>query len=249
MNEETGKSPKLKKWLRWMEVIRNEISELLRDESMFWEIQDIIRENPWIHKPNVFYDYLQRTYLSHTLAGLRRQIRPHKDSISLVGLLEEIAKTPAELSFRYFCSNVSESTARQGMYMTKEDFKKYADPNGEHVCPKMIEYDLRSFKSAIGVAEEYIDKRIAHWDKSEPELVPTSIETSQCFCVLESTYIKYHSLFYAERLNSLTPIYQHNWKEIFLEPWIKTGFGSAQGLIHMAEDFDDELPEFREYMQ
>ena len=26
-------------------------------------------------------------------------------------------------------------------------------------------------------------------------------------------------------------------------------FGSAQGLIIMAEDFDAELPEFREYMQ
>ena len=249
MNLEFEKSPKLKKWLKWMKTIRDEISGLLRDESMFWEIQDIIRENPRMRKPNVFYGYLRRTYLSHTLAGLRRQIKPHKDSISLVGLLEEIAKNPAELSFRYFCSNVSESAAGQGMYMTKEGFKKYADPNGEHVCPKMIEDDLVSFKSAIGIAEGFIDKRIAHMDKSEPEIEPTSSDTSQCFHVLESTYIKYHSLFYAERLNTLIPIYQYDWKEIFLEPWIKTGFGSAKGLIHMAEDFDDELPEFREYMQ
>ena len=249
MNQEFEKSPKLKKWLHWMEVIRDEISELLRDESMFWEIQDIIRENPRMHKPNVFYGYLRRTYLSHTLAGLRRQIKPHKNSISLVGLLEEIAKNPEELSFRYFCFILSESAAGQGLPMTKEDFKQYAAPNGQHVCPKMIEDDLGSFKSAIGIAEGYIDKRIAHRDKSEPEIVPTSSDTSQCFHVLEKTYIKYHSLFYAEILNTLTPIYQYNWKEIFLEPWIKTGFGSAKGLMHMAEDFDDELPGFREYTQ
>ena len=182
-------------------------------------------------------------------AGLRRQIKPHKDSISLVGLLEEFAKSPGELSFTYYCSLLSEPAAGQGMSMTKEDFKQYADPNERHVCPKMIEDDLGSFKSAIEVAEEYVDKRIAHWDKSEPELAPTSTETSQCLYVLEMTYIKYHSLFYAKRLNTLTPIYQYNWKDIFLEPWIKTGFGSAKGLMHMAENFDDGLPEFREYMQ
>ena len=249
MNQKFEKSPKLEKWLKWMKTIRDEISGLLRDESMFWEIQDIIRENPQMQKPNVFCGYLRRTYLSHTLAGLRRQIKPHKNSISLVGLLEEIAKNPEELSFRYFCFILSESAAGQGLPMTKEDFKQYADPNGQHVCPKMIEDDLGSFKSAIGIAEGYIDKRIAHRDKSEPEIVPTSSDTSQCFHVLEMTYIKYHSLFYAEILNTLTPIYQYDWKEIFLEPWIKTGFGSAKGLIHMAEDFDDELPEFREYTQ
>ena len=81
---------------------------------MFLEIQDIIRENPRMRKPNVFYGYLRRTYLSHALAGLRRQIKPHKDSISLVGLLEEFAKNPEELSFRYYCSILSEPAAGQG---------------------------------------------------------------------------------------------------------------------------------------
>ena len=45
------------------------------------------------------------------------------------------------------------------------------------------------------------------------------------------------------------PTYQYEWKTIFLEPWLKTGFGSAKGRIHIAEDFDDELPDFKEYME
>ena len=75
---------------------------------MFWEVQDIIRENPRIQKPSAFYSYLGRTYLSHALAGLRRQIKPQKDSISFVGLLYEIAKNPEELSRNYYrslCAN------------------------------------------------------------------------------------------------------------------------------------------------
>ena len=35
MNQEFEKSPKLQKWLHWMETIRNEISGLLRDEACF----------------------------------------------------------------------------------------------------------------------------------------------------------------------------------------------------------------------
>ena len=43
------------------------------------------------------------------------------------------------------------------------------------------------------------------------------------------------------------PTYQYEWKSIFCEPWLKVGFGSAKGLIHVSEDFDDELPDFKEY--
>ncbi|MCE2396400.1 hypothetical protein J4G02_17840 [Candidatus Poribacteria bacterium] len=75
MNHEFKMSPKLKKWQKWMEIIQGEIQRLLRDTSMFWEVQDIIRENPRIQKPSAFYSYLGRTYLSHALAGLRRQIK------------------------------------------------------------------------------------------------------------------------------------------------------------------------------
>ena len=45
------------------------------------------------------------------------------------------------------------------------------------------------------------------------------------------------------------PTYQYEWKTIFLEPWLKAVAGSAKGLIHIREDFDDELPDFKEYME
>ena len=66
---------------------------------------------------------------------------------------------------------------------------------------------------------------------------------------LDKTYVKYHLLFYAESIDTLMPTYQYEWKKIFLEPWLKTGFGSAKGHIRIGEDFDDELPDFKEYME
>ena len=104
MNQKFKISPKLKKWLKWMKVIEKEIYGLVVDANMCREVRDIIGDNPRIQKPSAFYNYLSRTYFSHALAGLRRQIKPQKDSISLVGLLDDIAKNPEELSFKYYCS-------------------------------------------------------------------------------------------------------------------------------------------------
>ena len=265
-------SPKLEKWLRWMETIQGKIRGLLRDTNMFWEVQDIIRANPRIQKPSAFYSYLGRTYLSHALSGLRRQIKPQKDSISFVGLLDDIAKNPEELSRSYYRSlcaypdgpDISqiemegkEELEEVGIVDTSQlkdsipvdDFAPYADAIGEHVCPQVLSDDLKMLKSAAENLEEYADKRIAHWDKRKPKVVPTFGELDDCIKLLDKTYVKYHLLFYAESIDTLMPTYQYEWKAIFLEPWLKTGAGSAKGLIHIGEDFDDELPDFKEYME
>ena len=265
-------SPKLKKWRKWMKAIEKEIYSLVVDANMFWEVQDIIRENPRIQKPSAFYSYLGRTYLSHALAGLRRQIKPQKDSISFVGLLDEIAKNPEELSRSYYRSlctypdgpdiSQMEMEGREGLeevgiadssppkdLIKMDDFAPYADASGEHVCPKMVEDDLKRLKSAVETHEKFADKHIAHWDKDEPDVIPTFGELDDCIKLLDKTYMKYHLLFYAESIDTLMPTYQCEWKTVFLEPWLKTGFGSAKGLIHIGEDFDDELPDFKEYME
>ena len=262
MNQEFKISPKLKKWLKWMEIIQSEIQTLLRDTSMFWEVQDIIRENPRIQKPSAFYSYLGRTYLSHALSGLRRQIKPQKDGISFVGLLDDIAKNPEELSFKYYCSiRWSESAAQQlaksglarfglgPQEVAKSEFEKYADASGKHVCPMMVKGDIDKLKKSAKACEDFADKRIVHWDKDNPTVIPTFGELDDCIKLLDKTYVKYHLLFYAESIDTLMPTYQYEWKTIFLEPWLKTGFGSAKGRIHIGEDFDDELPDFKEYME
>ena len=166
MNSEFKISPKLNKWLKWMETIQSEIQKLLRDTNMFWEVQDIIRENPRIQKPSAFYSYLGRTYLSHALSGLRRQIKPQKDSISFVGLLEDVAKNPEELSRSYYRSLCAypdgpeisqiEMAGREDLeevgitgnsqlkdLIQMDDFARYADASGEHVCPQMVKDDMR----------------------------------------------------------------------------------------------------------
>ena len=123
MNQKFEKSQKLEKWLRWMETIHNEIQALVADANIFWEVQDLILENPRIQKPNTFYSYLARTYLSHALVGLRRQTKLQKDSISFVRLLDEIAKNPEELSRSYFNSRHPHSNGPNDQVVGKADLE------------------------------------------------------------------------------------------------------------------------------
>lgn len=230
MNQKFVKSQKLEKWLEWMKTIHGEIATLLLDIKVFWKVQDIIRRNPHIQKPSYFYHYLERSYISHALAGLRRQIKPQKDSISFVGLLKDIAKNPDELSFRYYLS-IRESEAefqrfqRSGVpfpyqEMIEKEFKRYADPNCKHVCPKIVKDDLKKLKETAKTCEDFADKRIAHRDKRELKSVLTYPELDDCLKLLEKTYIKYHLLFYANGTPTLYPEPQHDWKVIFREPWL-----------------------------
>ena len=270
MNQKFEKSQQLEKWLKWMETIHDEVRGLVQDANMFWEIQDIIRENPRIQKPNAFYSYLARTYLSHALIGLRRQTKLQKDSVSFVRLLDEIAKNPEELSSTYFNSChpysngpdldqvagkadleavgiVDASQLKEIIKM--DDFAPYADASGAYVCPQMVKNDKARLESKSKILAEFADNRVAHWDKRKPTVVPTFKALDDCIKLIDQMYVKYHFLFHAESMETLMPTYQYEWKSIFCEPWLKVGFGSAKGLIDISEDFDEELPDFREYTE
>jgi hypothetical protein len=95
---------RLKKWLGWLEVIEKDIQQLLIQQHIFWEVQDIIRNNKDIQIPSAFYGYLGRTYIAYIAMGIRRQVKDHKDSISFARLLKEISETPRVLSRQFYKS-------------------------------------------------------------------------------------------------------------------------------------------------
>ena len=79
---------KLSKWLRWLEVIKGEVQDLVVTKHTFHEVQGLIKDNPLLHQPTSFYDYLSRTYVSHIIIGLRRQLKSDKQGISMARLFE-----------------------------------------------------------------------------------------------------------------------------------------------------------------
>src|SRR4051812_22085529 len=94
--------PRLKKWIGWLKVIHDEIQQLVLAKDTFLEVQEIIKRNKKIQKPSSFYQYLSNTYVSHSIIGMRRQLKVDSQGISLARLLTEMADTPEVVSRKYY---------------------------------------------------------------------------------------------------------------------------------------------------
>ena len=209
--------PKLAKWIRWLKIIHDEIQHLVLAKDAFWEVQEIIKSNKRIQKPSYFYQYLGNTYVSHSVIGMRRQLKVDRQSISLARLLTEMAETPEVISRKYYRGLYSGSVVERFAY---RDFDKFSEPGAPHISKKMVLEDLRRLRAAGRKLEEYADRRVAHRDKREVKSPPLFRDGDAFIDLLDKLYVKYHLLFHASSMESLMPTYQYDWKEIFREPWI-----------------------------
>jgi hypothetical protein len=208
---------KLKKWIGWFEILHSEIQDLVVAKHTFQEVQKMIENNHLLHQHSSFYDYFSRTYVSHVLIGLRRQIKCSEDSISITRLFEEMIATPQIFQRSYYTEKYKGSIVED---FADNDFDKFAVQGSPHINPKLIADDLARLKDTCKRCEDFADKRIAHRDKREPKDLPTFVEVDMCIALLDELYIKYYLLFHASSMNTLLPTWQYDWQAIFQIPWI-----------------------------
>lgn len=205
------------KWNKWLDVIYSEITTLSVNRNIFWEVQDIIKNNPKIQKPSSFYEFLGGVYVTSALIGVRRQVKIDKNSISFARLLKEICDIPQVLSRTRFVSLYKGSTAEQ---FADRDFDKFAGKAGSHVDPDLVNFDLEKLKKKAKECEKYADRRVAHFDRRAIKNIPTFADLDDYIDFLEELIRKYYLLFRATSLVSILPVYQYDWKAIFREPWL-----------------------------
>ena len=208
---------RFQKWEKWLETIHEEVIDLVRSKHIFWKLGDIVKNNPKIQKPNSFYQFAGDTYFAYGVIGIRRQIKPHKDSISFARLLQEIVETPCVLSRERFVA-LYERGAR---YEANHDFAQFTREGAEYIDPNIVQQDLDQLKKLGHDVENFADKRIAHYDKQLVENVPSFGELDDCIDFLAELTGKYWLLFKAEALVDLLvmPTVDY-WDEIFRQPWI-----------------------------
>jgi hypothetical protein len=208
---------RLKKWIDWLKVIHDEIQQLVLAKDTFWEVQEIINRNKKIQKPSSFYEYLGNTYVSHSVIGMRRQLKVDSQSISLARLLTEMADTPEVVSRKYYKAMYAGSNVED---FADKDFDRFSARGAPHISKEMVLKDLKTLRDAGRKLEEYADRRVAHRDKRDVKAPPRFKDGDAFIELLDKLYVKYHLLFHAASMDSLMPTYQYDWKEIFREPWI-----------------------------
>jgi len=149
VREGTPVNQKIAKWRRWLDDIEKQICwDLLFKRKIFWQVQEIIRRNPKINKPNEFYEFLGRVYVDSAVMSVRRQvkIKIQKDSISLARLLKEIHDEPKLLSKAYFFEIYDLEPE-----VIEKVFAEYAGP-GEYIDPNLVQSDLEiSLEQSLGI--------------------------------------------------------------------------------------------------
>lgn len=210
-------SDRYKKWDRWIEIIKTEITDLAIHQNIFWEVQNIIKNNPKLDKPSSFYQFMGSTFAAYALMSIRRQVKINKDSISFARLLQEIYDNPKDISRKRFVSLYERSIVRD---LADRDFNKFTKPGLEHIDPVLVSGDLHRLRTQAKKCEAFADKTVAHIDLAKPKQIPVFKDLNDTIGVLCVLLKRYWLLFRAEGLVSVLPTYQYDWKAIFREPWI-----------------------------
>jgi hypothetical protein len=205
---------KLQKWIKWLDVIKVEISELLIGRNIFWQMLELIESNQVSKGKLILGHYLCSSYVSHVVMGIRRQIKIHRDSISFASLLEEIIKNPELISREYF----------KGLYINSpiankadDHFNEYSMDVYDHIDPKIVNSDLEHLKKYWATIKCLSDWRLAHRDKKNFKSVPQISELESCIETFEILCRKYHLIFHAEHIDLLPDYNKPDLKQIFYD--------------------------------
>jgi len=166
---------KIEKWIKWINIIHDEILHLSSYRYIFNEVKDIVKKNKNIQKPSAFYDFISTSFAASALSSIRRQIKIHKDSVSLSRLLKEISENPELISRDFYISLYGDEKD-----LGNEDFDDIAGNNKNHIESEQVLTDLINLKKITEKCEEYVDKRIAHRDIREVPEVPNFDNLDKC---------------------------------------------------------------------
>ncbi|MBW2740397.1 MAG: hypothetical protein JRE64_16470 [Deltaproteobacteria bacterium] len=207
---------KLQKWIKWLDVIKVEISELLIGRNIFWQMLELIESNQVSKGKLILGHYLCSSYVSHVVMGIRRQIKidKHKQNISFARLLAEIIDNPGLISRQYF-----KELYINGPIVNKADdhFNEYSMDVYDHIDPEMVKSDLKHLKKYSDNIENLSDQRLAHRDKKNFKSVPQISELESCIEAFEILCRKYYLIFHAEHIDLLSDYNEPDLKQIFYD--------------------------------
>jgi hypothetical protein len=185
-----------------------------------------VEQNPRVDRHSFFFGFFQSVYVDSVVMAIRRQVKVQKDSVSLAGLLTELAANPELVTRSEFVALYGST----GIFnMGESDFSKFASAGAAHIDPSLVLSDLASLRTLAASSEEYADRRIAHWDKREPTSALTAEAIFEALDELGRLVRKYYLLFFATSLE-ISPIPQGPVFHVFAEPWLPrpiSGAGSA----------------------
>ena len=199
-----------------------DLTDMLGKREMFWDLQEVAKENPNVLKPASFFDWMCRNYVVAQTVGIRSFVDQSKDSHSLWRMLFEILEHPGAIDRAAHVRMYR--TAPMGEEFGHMSFNAVAGKRATTLGQRAIRADMRRLEDASERVRRFVNKRIAHrTNPGEIRGLPKFIEVDAALTTLDAIFCKYNLLLRAQGMRTCHATRQYDWRDVLWEPWVVKG--------------------------
>lgn len=231
--QSTGATPTRRRWRRQPEICYRQVQDLAVRRHLFVEFRFLVEANPRLAKADsTFFDWLVLNYSDAMAIGIRRQVDPHRDAVSLLRILEEIAARPQLVSRTAFVARYRGQRPRNTELGRLEQdalreigharFDEIVSKGRSSLSTADLRRDLRRLRVAEGKVRRFANRRVAHRDRRVVRSLPTFAELHTAVDGIAEIVIKYGELLGLDEPRKLVPVWQSDWKRVFRFAWYES---------------------------
>ena len=195
---------------------------MLGKQEMFWELQEVARENLKVLNPGQFFDWMCRNYVVAQTVAIRSFMDQSSDAHSLWRMLFEILEHPGAISRAAHIRMYRNAPIGEGL--GHSSFNAVAGKRAQALSQRAVRTDMRRLEDASERVRRFVNKRIAHRTRpSEIRRLPKFDELDAALRALDEIFCKYNLLLRAQGLSSCRATRQYDWREVLSEPWVLKG--------------------------
>lgn len=174
----------------------------------------IVKNNPSIQNPIDFHDWARGNYAIAMSILVRKQVEG--GSIGIRKLVNEIKSTPQDLNLSWY-----ESLYSKGIRPFAESTFITLAGGIPHISEGVLMADIKCLENIYSRVGQYASKKIAHNTGFKFTQLPTYNDLDEAILELERIGLRYIQLLSGNGINTLEPVWQYDWTNIFKEKWIK----------------------------
>jgi hypothetical protein len=210
---------------KWFDYIFKNATEAIINQHIFWEVQDIIRNNPDLqNQSNAFYVWMGSTFVQSTVLAVRRQVDRDQNSASLLRFLLELQKFPDLISRQYHRSLYErpEYEEKVADEMTNYTYDEHVGAGATVLDVDTIQLEIDSLVDASQKLHHYADRVVAHYDlRGLEHPTPKFDDLTNCLAVVEKLVLRYLVLLKGAAQEELLPTFLYDWKSVFRVQWLR----------------------------
>ena len=200
----------------------SDLSDLFRRQEIFWQLQEIAKENSAILKNGAFFAWMCNNYIDSFAIRTRAYVDQSKGSHSLWRLLFENLENPGAINITTH-ANLYRNTP-YGAEFGRTCFKNCIGKNATVLSSHAIRRDLRALEDTSERLRRFVNKRVAHRNRlGAIRKIPTFNDVDNSLAVIDRIFCKYNLLLSASGMDSCRATAQYDWRHVLWHPWIPPG--------------------------